>query len=340
MSYRKTYTGRVHYSGTVSYPSSESGGTKSYSGSVPITISIDVDTDEFDQSVSYCRDRVDALTASVAATEAAHVLAKEKSATKISNSIVKNFFDYLGGDLSLRLQELQASCESLMMQLVSYKDSCASKQTQMETDYRRISERYAKIFADLNHELESRIKTLDKAAMLFAEDAEAVVDRSVATETLGIATISAEENRRLEATLTSSHLKQATQEMTCRVREYLERTYILTSKLSNMLEERGENEEIMLPILYLEGSTPQGNTESKLIYAQEGMSQSEQLDAQLRSQFLDNSLEWTELPEETQTRLISLINSSIQSSDSMDDRVAKTILHLAKNQSIQTLQTI
>ena len=128
--------------------------------------------------------------------------------------------------------------------------------------------------------------------------------------------------------------------MTYRVREYLERTYTLTSKLSNMLEERGENEEIMLPILYLEGSTPQSNAESKLIYAQEGMAQSEQLDAQLRSQFLDNSLEWTELPEETQTRLLSFINSSIQSSDSMDDRVAKTILHLAKNQSIQTLQTI
>lgn len=340
MSYRKTYTGRVHYSGSVSYPSSQSGGVKSYSGSVPITISIDVDTDEFDQSISSCHNSVNALTASVAATEVAHVLAKEKSATKISNSIVKNFFDYLGGDLSLRLQELQASCESLMMQLVSYKNSCVSKQAQMETDYRRISERYTKIFEDLNHELESRIKTLDKATMLFAEDAEAVVDRSVATETLGIATISAEENRRLEATLTSSHLKQATQDMTLQVREFLERTYILASKLSSMLEERGENEEIMLPTLYLETSSAQHDSESKLIYAQEGMAQSEQLDAQLRSQFLDNSLEWIELPEETETRLLSFINSSIQSSDSMDDRVAKTILHLAKNQTIQTLQTI
>lgn len=340
MSYSKTYTGRVHYSGSVSYPSSQSGGVKNYSGSVPITISIDVDTDEFDQSISSCHNSVNALTASVAATEAAHVLAKEKSATKISNSIVKNFFDYLGGDLSLRLQELQASCESLMMQLVSYKNSCVSKQTQMETDYRRISERYTKIFEDLNHELESRIKTLDKATILFAEDAQAVVDRSAETETLGIATISAEENRRLEATLTSSHLKQATQDMTLQVREFLERTYTLTSKLSNMLEERGENEEIMIPILYLEGSNAQNDSDSKLIYAQEGMAQSVQLDAQLRSQFLDNSLEWNELPEETETRLLSFINSSIQSSESMDDRVAKTILHLAKNQTIQTLQTI
>lgn len=340
MSYRKTYTGRVHYSGSVSYPSSQSGGVKSYSGSVPITISIDVDTDEFDQSISSCHNSVNALTASVAATEVAHVLAKEKSATKISNSIVKNFFDYLGGDLSLRLQELQASCESLLVQLVSYKNSCISKQTQMETDYRRISERYTKIFEDLNHELESRIKTLDKATILFAEDAQAVVDRSAETETLGIATISAEENRRLEATLTSSHLKQATQDMTLQVREFLERTYTLTNKLSNMLGERGENEEIMIPVLYLEGSNAQNGSDSKLIYAQEGMAQSEQLDAQLSSQFLDNSLEWTELPEETETKLLSFINSSIQNSEGIDDRVAKTILHLSKNQTIQTLQSI
>ena len=59
MSYSRRYHTQiaVHYSGTVSYPASQSGGTTSYSGTAyeDVTIDVDVDTTRFDAEVSHCR---------------------------------------------------------------------------------------------------------------------------------------------------------------------------------------------------------------------------------------------------------------------------------------------
>ena len=77
MSYTRRFSKNitVHYSGSVSYGPSQSGGSKSYSGTVTETVYFDVhvDTDPFDEEVHKMKDHVDLLTGSVVATEAAHV---------------------------------------------------------------------------------------------------------------------------------------------------------------------------------------------------------------------------------------------------------------------------
>ena len=56
MSYSRNYstTIAVHYSGSVSYPASEHGGSVSYSGTAYETVNVEVrvDTDPFDASVA------------------------------------------------------------------------------------------------------------------------------------------------------------------------------------------------------------------------------------------------------------------------------------------------
>ena len=123
MSYSRFYTVSVPYSGTVSYPASESGGSKSYSGSVPVDITIEVDTDDFDASVDRCKGHVNGLTAAVAATEAAEVEAKKLSSRKIAQSILKGFFNYVGADLSQKIKELHSSVESLFFALVGHRET-------------------------------------------------------------------------------------------------------------------------------------------------------------------------------------------------------------------------
>ena len=73
MSYSKRFTGSVHYSGskTVNYPASENGGsiTFDYWGDVPIGITIDVETQEFDDSVNGTKAALSLVAGELAATE-------------------------------------------------------------------------------------------------------------------------------------------------------------------------------------------------------------------------------------------------------------------------------
>lgn len=96
MSYSRRFsrTVSVHYSGTVSYPASQTGGSVSYSGTAHELVEVDVhvDTGAFDASVAHCNNSVSGLTASVGAMNAAQCLAIRQNADKISKSIIDGFF--------------------------------------------------------------------------------------------------------------------------------------------------------------------------------------------------------------------------------------------------------
>ena len=134
MSYRRSYTGYVHYSGSVYAGPSQEGRNIPYSGTEPVYITIDVDTNAFDASVNHCTDAVNALTGAVVATEAAQVESKRRASKQIAASIVKGFFEYVGADLSQKIKELASKCESLFFALMGHKENCLSKSKQMQ-DY-------------------------------------------------------------------------------------------------------------------------------------------------------------------------------------------------------------
>ena len=96
MSYTRRFSRNitVHYSGNVSYPPSQHGGTKYYSGSTTETVYFDVtvDTDPFDKEVHEMKGHVDLLTGSVVATEAAHVNSIDEKSRQIGDTIIRGFF--------------------------------------------------------------------------------------------------------------------------------------------------------------------------------------------------------------------------------------------------------
>ena len=338
MSYRRSYTGYVHYSGTVSYPASQNGGSVSYSGTEPVYITIDVDTDVFDASVEHCTDAVNALTGAVVATEAAQVESKRRASKQIAASIVKGFFEYVGADLSQKIKELASKCESLFFALMGHKENCLSKSKQMQDDYNRISKRYSKIFEDLDKETVSRIEVLDRPTFQFAETAQNLIDRNSNTELLGISTISANESIKLETVLSCSHVKQQASILLAKANNYLQGTYRLANSVRDMLDESQVEEEIMLPVMFVESVLNSDNKETKIIGTDEEFTPSgESIDSQLRSRFMSKDVEWDDMKTEDFEKVISYLNADVQSGQ-MEDRTLKTMLGLLNDQAIQTIK--
>lgn len=338
MSYRRSYTGYVHYSGTVSYPASENGGSVSYSGSEPVYITIDVDTNAFDASVGHCNNAVNALTGAVVATEAAQVESKRQASKQIASTIVNGFFDYVGADLSQKIKELSSKCESLFIALMGHKDNCLSKSKQMQDDYNRISKRYSKIFEDLDKETVSRIEVLDKPTFQFAESAQNLVDRNSNTELLGISTISANENIKLETVLSCSHVKQQASVLLDKANCYLQGTYRLANSVRDMLDDAQAENDILLPVMFVESVKNIENKETRIIGTDDSFTPSgDAVDSTLRSKFMSKDVEWGNMNSNDFDKVISYLNAEVQS-DQMDDRTLKTMLGLLNGQAIQTIK--
>ena len=338
MSYKRSYTGYVHYSGTVNYPASQNGGSVSYSGTEPVYITIDVDTNVFDASVASCTDAVNALTGVVVATEAAQVESKRRASKQIASSIVKGFFEYVGADLSQKIKELASKCESLFFALMGHKENCLSKSKQMQDDYNRISKRYSKIFEDLDKETVSRIEVLDRPTFQFAETAQNLIDRNSNSELLGISTISANESIKLETVLSCSHVKQQASILLAKANNYLQGTYRLANSVRDMLDESQVEEEIMLPVMFVESVLSSENKEVKIIGIDEEFTPSgESIDSQLRTKFMSKDVEWDDMKTKDLEMVISYLNADVQSGQ-MEERTLKTMLGLLNDQAIQTIK--
>jgi len=212
MSYSRQYHERiaVHYSGSVSYPASQSGGSVSYNGTVyeDIYTNIEVDTSPFDRSVGHCNSSVTSLTGAVIATEAAQVASININSKKVARTIVDGFFGYIRSEISQQIAELSQKIDAYLGDLREKAKTCAAKQVQMETDYHRITSRYLKTFNDLNNELENRIYELDKPAFEFKDSIDHHANRVTGNDMVSTVAIVGLEAGSLQAKISASIVKK------------------------------------------------------------------------------------------------------------------------------------
>lgn len=333
MSYSRRYSGNVYYQDSVTVYCEGNTITKNVSGYVPVEIEIDVDTTPFDRSVHDCKNHINALTGSVAATEAAQVASTIEASQKISKSIIKGFFDYVGSGLSQKIKELMSKVEALMVSLMGHKEACDKKTSQMHDDYERISRRYAKIFTDLDNETKSRINLLDKPAFQFVDETMSVLARSVNNEVLGLSTISADENTQLSTLISCSLVKHQASDVISQAKEFLKGTYRLNADLRDMLDsEPADDREYYLPYLFVESNSSSGKT-IKMFGADERYVPA---DSKVRADFLDETAKWDRMPDGEFTKIVSYLNNYVQQ-DNLDERTADTLISLIGENSIQTL---
>ena len=228
MSYSRQYTKRiaVPYSGytteTVSYPASQSGGSKTvrvyYEGTAyeDVQVDIKVDTDPFDEGVASCNKHVDVLTGSVVATETAQVASIKQKAKQIGDTVVNGFFNTVRFEISTQIVELQKRVEALLLDMNEKQKKLLALKAQMEKDYHRVSEQYGKIFGELNQELDNRVHALDQPVFSSANEMYLAEDRFMQMDMLNIVALSGKENAILDAqigtALTKSHAQHALNE--------------------------------------------------------------------------------------------------------------------------------
>ncbi|MFI3267282.1 MAG: hypothetical protein R3Y51_01060 [Rikenellaceae bacterium] len=348
MSYTRRYSRTVSQSYsksvTVSYPASESGGSKTatVSGTVeiPINIEIYVDTHNFDNSVSNCRSSVTGLDAAVVATTYEEIKAKERATKQISSSIINGFFGYITSQLSQLKSELSAKCESLIITLLEQKKACEGKQLQMQGDYERISSQYNKLFTDLDNELSTRIKTIDKPLFNFNKEILGCSSRTVDTSLLTTSTIVAAENARLDAIIAASLIKNRACQLIGKTKDFLRRTYVLQNSIKHMLSDGSEAETYMVPVIYAE-TNENDNSFRRTTYGTSALpfGSNSNIEAELSTRFQNSSLEWKEADSSEYSKVDSYFSNELNSAQ-LDSRVAKMVLELKMRNKFNVVKNV
>ena len=346
MSYTRRYSKTVSksYSRTVTinFPASESGGSRSatVSGTVdiPVDIDIHVDTDNFDDSVDGCRESVLGLNAAVIATTEKEIEAKRKNSQKIGQTIVDGFFSYIRSELSQQSQEFMARCESLLATLVEQKKDCNNKSVQMQNDYESISSRYGKLFRDLDHELSTRIKAIDKPIFNINKELLACSSRTADMSQLGIATIASAETSQLDAILVASSIKQRTRQLIGVMNNYLRGTYTLVNTLGNIITDSDYQGNYSLPVIYMESKAEDlsinRNTYGSSLLPLEGI---DNLDINLLTRFQEQTLEWGEIDVAQEELIESYFTNEFESAQ-LDSRIVKMMMNLKCNKKLSVIK--
>lgn len=168
MSYTRSYSSSINVTGSVSvsYPPSESGGSRTvfYEQNVPIRFDVTVATEPFDKSVSDASLCVDGLTASVAAMNTANCAAIAQCSDQISDSIIKGFYNLVQNDISTKKAENNTVIQTKSALLLEHSKAVQDKHNRMLTDVERERAKFGKVFNELDKELERRITEINKPA--------------------------------------------------------------------------------------------------------------------------------------------------------------------------------
>jgi hypothetical protein len=266
MSYSKHYNASVSYSGSVSYsyPASQNGGTgsASYHGSVPVSITINVDTDPFDNSVNRFNGSVNVLAGSVAAMNAAQCAAIKQTATEVSAALISGFFNTVNTELTQQIQALGSAMQAGMGLLLEQGKAVSDKKNVMEGDYNRISSRYVRLFADLDNECYKRIYALDKQSFSLSEKVLKELLSESASDTAAMNLLGVEEAASSKNFVFVSSLNRKSLDVLRTLHDYITQESKINSLVNSFLfsEEIGEIVPLYIPVLWSESDQTDGNS--------------------------------------------------------------------------------
>ncbi|MCL2878673.1 MAG: hypothetical protein FWF29_00375 [Treponema sp.] len=258
MSYSRNYHASVEYSGsvTLNYPASEHGGSVSghYSGNVPVDVTINVNTQPFDGSVSHFNSSVDGLTGSVVAMHGAQCAAIQQTAKDVSASLLNGFFGAINSELTQQMNALNSAIKAAFGLIAEQGKAVTEKNTQMEGDYNRISSRYVRLFDDLDTECHKRINALDRPAFGLSEN----VQQKLLTETpqnmsalnlLGIEEVSSAKTMMLVSSINRRVL-----DVIKTLEDYVSQEETISTKVNSLLgdEKIDENIQLAVPVIWTE----------------------------------------------------------------------------------------
>ena len=340
MSYTKTYQKDIHYSGEISYPASESGGTKSYSGYVPVSIYLTVDTDPFDSSVSNVNSSVKKLTASVVAANSAQVLSIEKNASQIADHISNGFFSMIGSELSQEMARLYSQVNSSIGLLADRTKALVDLHKRMDSDYQRISKRYEEIFSTLDEELRKRIYALDKRAFEIAEGIQRKQITARETKDVSFVVTGMNDQNALKEKLALAAVHSKVNTTIGEITKTLLNEYVYAKRVRSIIHEGSpaSNSRECVPVIYAKTddiNSPGEKTEC--------FSSKKESSVPVKDFFESNAINWKDFSKEENDSITSAFNALAEkdlveaekNGNANAKRVYETIMALRQNSNTQ-----
>jgi hypothetical protein len=340
MSYRRSFnkTISVRYSGTVSYPASQHGGSVSYSGTAHenVTVNIDVETTPFDRSIDNCNSNVSLLTGAVVATEAAQIASIDSNAKKIGQTIIDGFFKTIRSEISQQIMELSTKLDATLMHLHELAKHCVGKQKQMETDYNRIASRYLNIFEDLNNELENRIFELDKPAFVFKRESDNHTTRVLGSDLVSIVSVFGKEGSELQARISASIAKKRALDTIGKANIFLLKQKKLDETINQSMLNETVTAVLYLPVCFIETQSEENQIDRRLF--QSG-SLSKMQENELMTDF--QAQHWDIISGESKTQIGRYFNAELnrhfRSADTHSNRVKENIANMLNFNQIKSV---
>jgi hypothetical protein len=266
MSYSQNYQATVPYSGSIqyNYPASQNGGsgTAHYSGDVPVSVTINVNTVPFDGSVDHFNHSIDGLTGTVIAMNAAQCAAINQTTEEVSKSLIDGFFGTINTEISQQLQALDSAIKAGFGLIQSQGEAVTGKKTAMEADYNRIASRYVNLFADLDNECYKRIYALDKYAFNLSEKVQKELLCDTSTNAAALNLLGIEDESSLKMLLLISGTNRKTVNVLHALHDYVNQERKIASLVESFLFNETEREPVpvYLPVVWAESDLLEGNS--------------------------------------------------------------------------------
>lgn len=229
-------------------------------------MNIHVDTETFDASVDECEMSLGRLTSALTETEAAELRAKEINSKRVADSIINGFFSYIRSEISQQASELSKIVESKLIMMRELMKSAKSKRVQMEGDFKRISDRYCKIFDDLNREVSNRILENDRTAFDFRNETDKFKVRAFNNDLVTVISVFGAENSELLSLISSSVTKKRVFDTINLSRMFILEQKRLEQSVKGSLINESFAGDLLSPVCYLETTKNRLQTDKRVVY--------------------------------------------------------------------------
>lgn len=326
---RQQYLGTVRKTVNISYPKSESGGSKSVTVEEPVYVDVYVESDPFEHSVDHCDNSLHLLQAGIVAAEAAEKKSRIENSKRLAKSLDDGFFQVVNSNLTIQAKEESANAKALVGALYSQQQELLKIRQRMEGDYNLIKSRYVKLFEDYDKELHNRIYALNQRTFRLAEESAKELMRPTSSILTAASLIGQKENLALQTKITASRVKYYASLVITKVKSFIEGQNVLKNRLRNIVSDECRSETYHAPVMCIQVSNGK-HAESK-VYSSGLVDKNERISSILEQTLKAPEMNWQEMRTSDNSRITESLSECINATyaeSERDRRVSALIMKL------------
>lgn len=296
-----------------------------------------VDTQPMADELKAVSRHVSGTTTAVVAMQAAVIKADKAAADQVCNDVNRGFHALMSSQISQKIAKLQSDVDSHLLRLNQQSKQLMNIKRQMERDYQRTAQRYARTFNTINKELRQRVQELDQPIFRFATTEIGTTRNRMSSLTATVPVVQLEAVSDAQRIITSAvkyHGMQVLEAAGSFVGS-MEDQKALTKRIL-LTNQKAESKVLYAPVIVSEGTFEQGNSSSAYVsrelLSDQGSSnvRSEAIQAATTMDWHENAGEHDEIIKNEFDRLLA--------DSSASSRVKQTISNLMQGaQKYQTL---